>query len=333
MLRIAFAVAGIVIGGAPALAGPSDLFTEKVKDFGTTPRGPVLIHYFRFTNNTGQTLTLGQPRVSCGCTSASVSKSQVAPGESAAVIAQMDTRRIPTLNVTKSVLVYVPFVSPTLEEVTLRVQTVCRDDLLMSPDTLAFGTIRKGLGGKVSTKVTFTSDPNWTINESTSTGGYVKVSHKLESRVGSQVTYEVTATLDPECPVGNWVSDINLKTSNAAVASLRVPVTVIVAPTVAATPDAVQFGAVSMGSAAEKQVVIQSGTPFKILEVKGADEQLGVKVESKEAKAVHVIIVSAHPTSAGGFSRKVEITTDNKDQPKLVIAVAATVVGPAPATP
>ena len=328
MFRLALAVAGIVVGAGSALAGPSDLFSEKVKDFGTTPRGPVLIHYFRFTNNTGQTLTLGQPRVSCGCTSASLSKTEVAPGESAAVIAQMDTRRIPTLNVTKSVLVYVPFVSPTLEEVTLRVQTVCRDDLMMSPDTLAFGVVRKGQGAKVSTKVTFTSDPNWTVNETTSTGGYVKVSHKLESRVGSTVTYEVTATLEPECPVGNWVSDIFLKTSNSAVATLRVPVTVNVTSPVAASPEAVQFGAVSMGTPSEKQVVLQSVTPFKILEVKGADEQLGVKVESKEAKAVHVIIVSANPKATGGFSRKVEITTDNKDQPKLVIPVAATVVGP-----
>ena len=30
---------------------------------------------------------------------------------------------------------------------------------MMSPDTLAFGNVTKGKGGKVSTKVTFTSDP------------------------------------------------------------------------------------------------------------------------------------------------------------------------------
>ena len=105
MLRIALAVVGVFVGSGFALAGPSDLFTEKVKDFGTAPRGPVLVHYFRFTNTTNQTLTLGQPRVSCGCTSASVSKNTLAPGESAAVIAHMDTRRIQYANVTKTVTV------------------------------------------------------------------------------------------------------------------------------------------------------------------------------------------------------------------------------------
>src|SRR5438067_13481869 len=108
MTRFVLAVAGVLGGAAVASAGPGDLFTEKVKDFGTTPRGPVLVHYFRFTNTTNQTLTLGQPRVSCGCTSASVSKNSVAPGETAAVIAHMDTRRFQYANVTKAVTVYVP---------------------------------------------------------------------------------------------------------------------------------------------------------------------------------------------------------------------------------
>jgi len=327
MLRIALAVAWVAVGSGLAFAGPNELFTEKVKDFGVTPKGPVLVHYFRFTNTTNETLTLGQPRVSCGCTSAAVSKNQVAPGETAAVIAQMDTRRIPTPNVTKAVTVYVPFIGATNEEVSLRVQTVCRDDLMMSPDTLAFGSVRKGQGGKVSTKVTFTSDPNWKVTESTSTGGYVGVEHKLDSRSGGMVTYEVTATLDKDCPVGNWTADVFLKTSNPAVASLRIPVTVNVTAPLAVSPESVQFGTVTLGSPTEQRVVLQSKTPFKILEVKGADDQLGVKVESKDAKPVHVITLSASPKLEGGFTRKLEIVTDNKEQPKVIIPVAAQVSG------
>src|SRR5205809_928596 len=80
---------------------------------------------------------------------------------------------------------FVPFLSPTREEVSLKVQAVCRGDLMVSPDTLAFGTVTKGKGAKVSTKVTFASGPNWEIKEGTSTGGYIGVEHKLESRNGS----------------------------------------------------------------------------------------------------------------------------------------------------
>lgn len=327
MKHLVYAVAALLGTAASAFAaGPSDLFTEKVADFGTTPKGTVLVHYFRFTNNTKQTMSLGTPRVSCGCTSASVSKNQVAPGESAAVIAYMDTRRIPTPNVTKSVLVYVPFLSPTQEEVVLRVQTVARDDLMMSPDVIAFGDVKMGQGAKKSTKVTFMSDSNWKITEATSTGGFVKTEIKEDSRQGSMVTYEITAILDKGCPAGNWVSDINLTTSNAAVAKLRVPVTVNVTPAVAISPEAAAFGKLPMGVEMEKKITLKSGKPFKILEVKGADEQLKVTVEKDGASEVHTIVVAANPKSVGGFTRMVEIVTDDKDQPKLIIPVTAQVV-------
>ena len=230
MLRTTMVGMVLVIAGSSAQAGPGDLFEEKVKDFGPAPRGAVLVHYFRFTNTTNQPLTLGQPRVSCGCTSASLSKNQIAPGETGVVIAQMDTRRIPTPNVTKAVTVYVPFHGSVQEEVSLRVQTVCRDDLFISPNTLAFGSVKKGEGGKVSTQVTFASDPSWEITESTCTGGYVSVDHKLVSRSGNSATYQITATLDPDCPAGNWTADVYLKTNNEAISQLRIPVTLEVTP-------------------------------------------------------------------------------------------------------
>ena len=74
MKGLLLAAAGVLGTAASAWAGPGDLFTEKTRDFGTTPKGTVLVHYFRFTNNTKDTLTLGTPRVSCGCTSATVSQ-------------------------------------------------------------------------------------------------------------------------------------------------------------------------------------------------------------------------------------------------------------------
>src|SRR5262245_39000288 len=171
MNRLLIATAALLGAAAPAWAGPGDLFTEKVMDFGVSPKGTVLVHYFRFTNTTNQTMTVGNPRVSCGCVTATMSKNSIAPGETAAVIAYMDTRRSPTPNVPKSGIVYGPCAGPTQDEVALRVQTVARDDLFMSPDVLAFGTVKKGQGGKVTTKVTFTSDPKWEITEATSTGG------------------------------------------------------------------------------------------------------------------------------------------------------------------
>jgi len=326
MTRFVLGFAGLLAFSGFAMAGPADMFEEKEKDFGVSPKGTVLIHYFRFTNNTKQTVTLGQPRVSCGCVTPALSKNQVAPGETAAVIAYMDTRRIPNAGVTKTVTVFVPFHSPTFEEVALKVTTVTRDDLLMSPDTLAFGNVTKVKEAKMSTKVTFTSDANWEIKKATSTGAYVKPEFKLASRNGTTVTYDVTATLDKDCPAGNWTSDFYLETSNAAVAKLRIPVTVNVSAPVAVSPETIAFGSVKMGSPAEQTVTIQSKTPFKILEVKGADDQLSVKVDKDANQAVHTVVIAANPKATGGFNRKVEILTDNKEQPTVIVQVTAKVI-------
>src|SRR5262245_23724738 len=120
MTRILMAVTAFAMSAGIAAAGPNDYFSEKVKDFGVSPRGPVLTHFFFVTNTSKQNVTLGQPRVSCGCTSAHVYQAVLKPGESTAVAAYMDTRRITYSNSVKAVTVYVPFLQPTFEEVQLK---------------------------------------------------------------------------------------------------------------------------------------------------------------------------------------------------------------------
>ena len=78
-----------------------------------------------------------------------------------------------------------------------------------------------------------------------------------------------------------------------------------------------------VGVETEKKITLQSGTPFKILEVKGADEQLKVVVNKTESSQTHTLVFAANPKSVGGFTRTVEIVTDNKDQPRLIIPVTA----------
>jgi hypothetical protein len=53
MNRLLLSLAGVLTTAMSAWAGnPSDLFSEKEMDFGTSSKGTVLIHYFRFTNTT-----------------------------------------------------------------------------------------------------------------------------------------------------------------------------------------------------------------------------------------------------------------------------------------
>jgi len=306
-------------------AGARDYFTEFEKNFGTTPRGPVLEHYFLVKNTTQQTLNLGQARVSCGCVSAQVLKNSLAPGETTAVYAAMDTRRIPQAYVTKTVTVFVPFYGAVNEEVQLKVTSIARDDLVMSPDKIAFGTIRKGKEATGSVKFTLYNNPNWQITESTSNGVYVKPEVKQVAKSGNEVTYEVTAKLDPACPVGNWTAEIWLKTNATGVETLRVPVTVNVTSPINMTPNTINLSELQVGKETDYKVKLEATQAFKILQVKGVDDVVGVKAGSEEARPVHMLTISVKPKTAGGLDKLLEIQTDNKEMPTVSIPIKTTV--------
>src|SRR5262249_42254138 len=93
-------------GGVLAASGAESLFEETGRDFGSVPRGPTLSHPFRLTNQTGQTVHIANVRVSCGCVSASALRDELAPGQSTAIMANMDTMRFFG---TRTVTIYVQF--------------------------------------------------------------------------------------------------------------------------------------------------------------------------------------------------------------------------------
>jgi hypothetical protein len=321
MVRTLTVLAATLALATFAQGGAQDYFSETSKDFGTTPRGPVLTHYFPIKNTSANIVTLGQPRVSCGCVSATLLKAQLAPGETTHLVAYMDSRRIPQANISKTVIVFVPFLSPVLEEVQVRVTAIARDDLVLSPDTLAFGTVRKGQGGKATTKLTFYSDPNWKITEVQSSGVYVKGEVKPGAKAGLESVYELTATLDPTCPVGNWTADIWLKTMTPGLERIRVPVSVNVISPIAVNPEFVRFDNAKVGVALDQKVILQGNQPFKITGTKSKSKELEISTVAEGARPVQILKLNWKAGKEGDFTDSIEVTTDHPEQKIVTVPV------------
>src|ERR1700710_494837 len=82
-----------VIGNPATAAGWSDsLFVEKGHDFGPVPRGGKVRHDFVLKNHLQEPITIANVRASCGCTTGKAATTPIAPGQSAVVEAEMDTR-------------------------------------------------------------------------------------------------------------------------------------------------------------------------------------------------------------------------------------------------
>lgn len=320
MQRAILSLTAVLAACASAHAGAQSYFPETAKDFGTTPRGPVLTHYFPVTNTSSQPISLGSPRVSCGCVSAQVAKYTLAPGESTTVVAYMDSRRIPQAGVPRTVTVFVPVVSGGItEEMQLRVTATAQDNLVLSSDTFAFGTVRKGQGGKATTKITVYNSPGWQVSAAESSGIYIKAA---AAKSGDGTSVEVTAVLDPACPVGNWTADVWLRTTAPGVDRLRVPVTVNVIAPIDVKVEGSGLATALAGKPTELKVVLQATQAFKITGVKGAVDGVKVAAVPPIAKPVHILLVTVTPGKEGDFAHSLEIATDHPDMPKVVVPVA-----------
>lgn len=302
------------------------MFEDLSKDFGTVPRGPTLQHSFRLKNNTGQVVNISAVRVSCGCVSATALTSVLQPGESTAVVARMDTTRFVGV---KNVTIFVTFSRPAFEEVRLWVQANGRDDLVVTPESLAFGVVKRGVGPEKSVNITFYGNNFSQITEVKTDSNYLQASIKETSRQSSQVDYTLTASVRPDTPAGRWYSDVWLTTNNPAIPRIRVPLTIEIESALTASPSTLVIGPLKPKEVSERKVILRGTKPFKILKAEGSDGTISVTSSSDEARAIHVLTVRATGSDqAGDLQRKVTIVTDLDEAEKEVDLQVTTQVVP-----
>jgi hypothetical protein len=324
MLRYSFVLLACLCVAGPAWADSwaDSLFEEVSNDFGAVPRGPAVVHPFKVTNNTGKTVHISGVRVSCGCTTAWALKDELAPGESTSIQESMDTRRFQGI---KNVNVFVSFDRPEFAEVRLWVQANGRDDIAVNPDDLAFGKVKRGNTPSLSVTVTFYGNSQLKATEVKKDSNYVQIALKEVKREGSEVAYQLTATMRGDTPVGKWYSDLWLKTDQPSIAKVRVPLTVEIEASLSLSSSSVNMGQVKPGAEVERKIIVRGVKPFKIAKIQGTDEHLSVRESSAESKTVHILTVKFKADKPGDMSRKLKVITDLKDEGEVEFEAKAQV--------
>lgn len=319
---LAFVVGLCLTSPLVAASWADGMFEELSKDFGSVPRGPLLSHPFRFTNNTGMPVHIAGVRVSCGCVSAQALETNLAPGQSTAILAHMDTRRF---NGVKSVTIYVQLDQPRYEEVRLWVQANSRDDVTVTPDSLTFGKIKRGSSPSTQVNITFLGSSQLQIVSALSESNYVQTSLRELRRDMAETTYQLMARLRSDAPVGKWYSDVWLTTNNPATPRIRVPLQVEIESTLTVSPATVTMGQVKVGTQTQRNVIIRGVKPFRITTVKGTDAVLSVRGTSEDSKPVHVLTVTFQPQQAGEVERTLRVITDMREEGEIEFQARATV--------
>lgn len=308
---------GVLAAGSAQAGEAEKFFSERTKDFGTVPYGPTMVHHFKVTNTTANTVFISGSRVSCGCVSSSVQSNTLKPGESTYVTASMDTKRFIG---PKEVLVFVSFSNPR-EEVTLSVRANRNDNFSKAADAISIGQVRKGTEGTGTMQVTMRNDPSFEIRGGSSNTEFVKAGYKLLRRDPGEVVYEVSATLKPGLDVGTWTTDVVFNTTSPLLPQVRLPVYADVVAAITATPAQVQFPMVKVGDEKEMSVVVKGDKPFKIVDVKGGDGLVTAVAEGNEPKQAHIVRLVFKPNAAGELSKTITVVTDNGAEGKVTIPV------------
>jgi len=299
------------LGAAPYAAAGSwadDLFPEHAKDFGSVPRGPVLVHPFRVVNNTDKPVHVNRLRVSCGCTVAQMETPEVPPGKSATIVAEMHTDRFYG---DKTVLIFVEFVQPQFQEVSLQVHARSCQEVMVSPDMLDFGRTMRGSTAKGQVQVSFPGAPDSQILHVTSDSAFVRARvSEAKTESGEQV-YQVLADLDSGLPAGKWFTELWLETNHPWMQRIRVPVAVEIEPALGVSPASLKVDVPQTGQrVVQRKVLVHGCKPFTILDIKGGDARWSAHDDTPGASVRHVLSVRLDGAVAGTPDRVFQIVTD-----------------------
>ncbi len=157
----------------------------------------------------------------------------------------------------KTVTIYVTFAQPQFAEARLLVSATSHEDLAVTPDTLKFGEVKHGQSPTAAVKVTFLGTGPAQVVSVNADSNYVQPEIKLLKSSNTFVEYELSATLRPDVPPGKWYTLVWLKTNDAAIPALSVPLTVDVTSTLELIPQNVQLGDVKIGTQTERRVSLR----------------------------------------------------------------------------
>jgi hypothetical protein len=322
MLRHCFVVAAALLAGGPAVGASwaEKLFEDELyKEFGSVPRGPELTHHFRIKNTTRGPVIISNVRVSCGrCSSASALRTRLDPGEETAVVAKLYTSQFEGI---KTIWLFVQFSEPQFDEVRLWMQADSRNDVNVTPDSFAFGSIKRGSAQESTTTLVFYGNAQAEVTGVESESNYIQPKAELVSREGPQVTYKLTAKLRSDVPVGKWFSDVWVKTNLNVMPRVRVPLTVEVEAALQISPAVVSFGEVGPGATATRKVIVRGVKPFRITSLKGADREIEVQAGSDDRRGVHVLTVTLKAEKAGTIKKTIQVTTDLPEDHEIAFEV------------
>ena len=285
-----------------------NLFEKKSHDFGTVARAAQIDYVFEFKNNTKNTIEMSAVRTSCNCTTPTIEKKVVQPGETSGIRCKFNTR---SFLGARRATVTVSFVKPYFAEVQLEVKGYVRRDIVVHPPAIDFKTLKEGAGGSQKVAIEYAGKTSWKVESVESSNPDVEVALKETHRGNSLVGYELVANIKPSAKPGYLNNfQILLKTNDNRLNEFPVSILGKVEESITISPQFVDVSEMKIGATSNKKLIIKGSDPFQIVSVKSGDDRVEAKI-SDAKKKLHIVPITVKTgQQAGPMKTTLEIATD-----------------------
>ena len=313
---------------AQADAWTDALFPEKSHDFGMVPRGVKVKHDFLLVNRLSEPITVVNLRPSCGCTSGKVDTPTVAPGQTAVIEAEMDTRNFVG---PKATVLFVTLVTAGGREAEARlaVKSHILSDIVLNPGAIDFGTLKRGQAATRVLTIDRINSPDWRFTRMVSATRSLSGQLVETARKNGGVSYSLSVSVKPDAPVGLLRDELRLLSNDPETPSIPVMVTGVIRGDLTAAPSVLSLGQVHSSAGAQGRFVVRASRPFAIRSIEGGGDGFITSSPDPTRQATHVVTIAFKPeesTTSGDIRRIFRVHTDLPDEPALDLTATLHVV-------
>jgi uncharacterized protein DUF1573 len=313
----------LAVSPAGAANWAQGLFAEKAHDFGPVPRGGKFRHDFLLTNRLAEPVAILNVRASCGCTTGRATASQVLPGQSAQIEAEMDTRNFVG---SKATVLYVTLVNASGQEAEARLglSSNILSDIVLNPGTIDFGAVVRGQASERGLTIDRLGAPNWKVERMVTASRLLSGQLVEMKRNEATVQYKLTVALRPDAPVGIVRDEIRLLSNDPETASIAIPVTATIRGDLVASPSVLALGRIHPAGGAQGRFLVRASKPFAIVAVEGSGDGFTVAPPGTSKSTAHLLNVAYKPEegrSRGDLRHVFHVVTDLPGEPPLDLTI------------
>jgi hypothetical protein len=310
---------GFGVASVPGAAWTDALFPQNRHDFGMVPRGVKLKHKFLLVNKLAEPVTMLNLRASCGCTTGRARSEAIAPGASAVIDAEMDTRNFVGL---KSTILYVTIITASGREaeVGLGVTAHILSDIVLNPGQIDFGSVTRGTTPTRVLTIERVGAPSWRFERMVSASRSLDAQLVETSRKGAAVSYTLSVSLKANAPAGLLRDELRLFSNDGEAPSIPILVTASIRGDLTAAPSVLALGQIHSASGAHGRFIIRASRPFAIQSIEGAGDGFSTSSPDGTHQSMHVVTVAYKPedgTMRGDIRRQFRVHTDLPGEPPL----------------